>query len=137
MQRKTIQSALVLEAVNKLHNHATADEIYEYIAKEHPSIGRGTVYRNLRRLCETGDIRKVEVPDGADRYDHIEYDHYHVRCEECGRIFDVRMPYMKDLERSAAAPDGFVVTGHIVLFKGVCPDCRQKNRQITNHQTEV
>ena len=30
-RRNTIQRALVLEAVNKLRCHATADEVYEHI----------------------------------------------------------------------------------------------------------
>ena len=30
-RRNTIQRSLVLEAVNKLHCHATADEVYEEI----------------------------------------------------------------------------------------------------------
>ena len=61
IKRNTIQCALVLETVNKLHRHATADEIYNDIVKEHPNISKGTVYRNLQRLCEKGDIRKREI----------------------------------------------------------------------------
>ena len=52
--RNTIQRALVLEAVNRLQCHATADEIYAEIAKEHPHISRATVYRNLNLLAELG-----------------------------------------------------------------------------------
>ena len=65
MKRNTIQRALVLEAVNSLKCHATADEIYDFIAAEHPSISKGTVYRNLNQLSEIGMIRRVEVPDSA------------------------------------------------------------------------
>ena len=36
--RNTIQRSLVLEAVNKLRCHATADQIYEEIVKDHPTI---------------------------------------------------------------------------------------------------
>ena len=54
MNRNTIQCTLVLETVNKLPGHVTADEIYEAIAKEHPTISRATVYRNLNRLSQTG-----------------------------------------------------------------------------------
>lgn len=67
IRRNTIQRTLVLEAVNQLRNHATADEIYEKIVSEHPHIGRGTVYRNLQLLAESGEILKTEVPGGADR----------------------------------------------------------------------
>lgn len=126
IRRHTIQSALVLETVNRLKNHATADEIHDELAKEHPSISRGTVYRNLQRLCETGDIRKCEIPNGADRFDHLCHDHYHVKCRECGRVFDVDMDYMTDLEKSVKDAHGFTLTGHNIVFKGICPACAKK-----------
>ena len=34
--------------------HATADEIYSEIVREHPTISRATVYRNLNLLAEMG-----------------------------------------------------------------------------------
>ena len=49
-KRNTIQRSLVFEAVNRLQCHATADEIYEDIVREHPHISRATVYRNLNML---------------------------------------------------------------------------------------
>ena len=50
---------MVLSAVNELHSHVTADQIYHYIKAKYPSIGRGTVYRNLGILVEEGKVRKV------------------------------------------------------------------------------
>ena len=50
--RNTIQLSMVYEAVNRLKSHATASEIYDVIASEHPSVSRGTVYRNLNQLAE-------------------------------------------------------------------------------------
>ena len=79
MRRQTIQRSLVLKAVNKLQCHATADEIYEEIIKEHPNVSRATVNRNLNLLSETGHIRKIEIPGGADCFDHLCHDHCHVK----------------------------------------------------------
>ncbi len=126
IRRNTIQCALVLETVNKLGCHATADEIYEELAKEHPSISRGTVYRNLQRLCETGQVRKREIPGAADRFDHVCSDHYHVRCVQCGRVFDMDMDYVADMEKSIGDLHGFVLLGHDIVFKGICPECQKK-----------
>lgn len=124
IKRNTIQRALVLEAVNKLKCHATADEIYQEVAGGHPNISKGTVYRNLHQLAESGEIRKLEVPGGADRFDHRCSDHYHVRCLKCGRVFDVDMEYIGDLEKGIRDPHGFVFSGHDLMFKGICPDCK-------------
>lgn len=127
IRRNTIQCALVLETVNKLMCHATADEVYDTLVKEHPNISRATVYRNLQRLCEMGDIRKREIPDGADRFDHLCSDHYHARCVKCGRVFDVDMEYKADMVQSVKDAHGFVFTGHDIVFKGVCSECDSRS----------
>ena len=124
--RNTIQRALVLEAVNRLQCHATADEIYAEIAKEHPHISRATVYRNLNLLAELGEIRKLEIPGAADRFDHRCHDHCHVRCETCGRVFDVDMEYVAGLEQNIRDAHGFAFTGYDILFRGICTECRKK-----------
>lgn len=126
MNRNTIQCTLVLETVNKLPGHVTADEIYEAIAKEHPTISRATVYRNLNRLSQTGKICRIEIPGGADRFERWCHPHYHIKCEVCGRIFDVDMEYIPHLEYKIRGTHGFQLTGHDILFTGICPQCREK-----------
>lgn len=123
MKRNTIQRTLVFNAVQSLQNHATAEEIYQMLAAELPTISRGTVYRNLKELSASGKIRKVEVPGGADRFDHKCQNHYHVRCDLCGRVFDVEMEYMDGLEGKIRNANGFSFTGHDILFRGICPAC--------------
>ena len=129
MRRHTIQRWLVLKAVNKLQCHATADEIYEEIVAEHPNVSRATVYRNLKLLSETGDIRKIEIPGGADCFDHLCHDHCHVKCEKCGRVFDVDMEYDNGLEKNIRNDRGFSFTGYDILFRGICPDCQESPKQ--------
>lgn len=124
IKRNTIQSTLVLETVRKLQCHATADEVYHEIMKDYPTISRGTVYRNLQRLCEMGAIRKWEIPGGADRFDHLCHDHYHVRCVSCGRVFDVDMDYIPNLEKSIRDAHGFTFIGYDIVFNGICPECQ-------------
>lgn len=127
MKRKTIQSLLVFETVKKLRCHATADEIYKEIVRDYPTISRGTVYRNLQRLCEMGEIRKREIPGDADHFDHLCHDHYHARCVRCGRVFDVDMEYIPDLEKTAGDTHGFVFTGHDIIFRGICSECNNRS----------
>ena len=121
--RYTIQRSLVLEAVKALRRHVSADEVYEIIVAKHPDISRGTVYRNLNLLSDNGEIRKVEIPGGAALYDHLCHDHYHAKCIHCGRVFDVAMEYITDLEKNINDTQGFVFTGHDIIFKCVCREC--------------
>lgn len=129
MKRNTIQRSLVLEAVNRLQCHATADEIYEEIRRDHPNISRATVYRNLNVLSEMGEIRRLETPGGADRFDHRCHDHCHVRCQKCGRVFDVDVDFITGLEQRIRDAHGFEFTGYDILFRGICPDCQNASQK--------
>ena len=129
IKRNTIQRSLVLEAVNRLQCHATADEIYEEIKKDHPNISRATVYRNLNVLSEMGEIRRMETPGGADRFDHRCHDHCHVRCQKCGRVFDVDVDFITGLEQRIRDAHGFEFTGYDILFRGICPDCQNASQK--------
>ena len=123
MQRNTIQRTLICEAVNEMKCHATADAIYELINKTHPTISRATVYRNLNQLSDNGEIQKMEVPGGPVCFDHRCIKHYHAKCVKCGKIFDVNMDYMIDLEKTITKSHGFKFSGHDIMFTGTCTDC--------------
>ncbi|MEG0015917.1 MAG: transcriptional repressor [Gordonibacter sp.] len=122
--RNTIQRALVLEAVRSLHNHPTSADVYDVVRGKHPNISRATVYRNLGVLSERGEVLRVEVPNGADRYDFFNDPHYHAKCRVCGQIFDVDMPYCADLVSQVSDTHGFKIEGHEIIFDGVCVGCQ-------------
>ena len=50
--RNTLQRRLVLETVQRMHNHPTAEEIFREISSENTLISKATVYRNLKILSE-------------------------------------------------------------------------------------
>lgn len=122
-RRNTIQKELVLETVNTMKRHVTAEEIYNYIHEDHPSVGKGTVYRNLGVLVEEGKVRKVEVPCGPDRFDFTLKPHYHIVCTRCGDVQDVDMDPITDLVDRVHDKRGYLFTGYDILFKGICPAC--------------
>ena len=128
-RRNTIQKALILRAVCELKRHLTADEVYEFVKKDHPSIGKGTVYRNLAILTEEGAIRKVEVPDGSDRFDFTLKNHYHVRCVKWGEVFDVDMDEIPDLQKKIHDTHGMEFLTYDIFFKGICPECRAQEKE--------
>ena len=130
--RQTVQRALVLEAVRSLHQHPTSNEVYEAVREKYPYISRATVYRNLAVLSARGEIGRVQVPTGADRYDFHTAHHYHARCKTCGNVFDIDMPPLPDLMESITDGHGFKIEAFELLFEGVCPAClageeKQKN----------
>lgn len=123
--RNTLQKNIILEQLKKMH-HPTAEEVYAMVAQEHPAISKATVYRNLNKMTDEGMIAHVKIPDGADCFDPVTHRHYHIRCRECGRVFDVDMPYFSGLEDRITDKHGFDVDGHEIVFAGLCPGCKIK-----------
>lgn len=123
-RRNTIQKELVYNAVQMMRRHVTADEVYELVALEYPNIGKATVYRNLTILADEGLVRRVEIPDGPDRFDFTLKNHYHVRCVRCGEVSDVDMEEISGLEKGIIDRHGMEFLSYDILFKGICRKCQ-------------
>ena len=87
-QKVTPQRIAIYEAVVKLKNHPTADNIIEYIKKNHPNISIGTVYKVLDSLVENQLLKKVKNEKDVMRYDAIMQKHHHLYCSETDKIED-------------------------------------------------
>lgn len=127
-RRHTIQKELVLETVRALRSHVTADEVYAAVSASHPSIGKGTVYRNLNILAEEGEIRRVGIPNGPDRFDFTLTEHHHICCVKCGRVSDVDMEIIPDLMSRVRDKHGMQFIDYDILFRGICPECQAEER---------
>ncbi len=123
--RNTVQREIVLEALCGLANHPTADEVFEAVHAEHPTISKATVYRLLNKLSEDGLALKVKINNGADHFDHQVFDHYHVRCTMCGCVDDVEVSVPGGIEADAAKTSGYRILGHTLQFDGICPACQK------------
>ena len=123
--RMTQQRAVILEELAKVTSHPTADEVYDLVRRRMPKISLGTVYRNLDLLSNSGEILRIHSGGTQRRYDATVATHYHVCCSECGRIDDLDMPPLKKLERTARKECGYQISGHWLMFQGVCPACQE------------
>jgi Fur family peroxide stress response transcriptional regulator len=84
----TPQRIIILEAIVKLNNHPTAENIIDYIRKNHPNIATATVYKVLDALVANELIKKVKTERDIMRYDAIMESHHHLYCSESDRIED-------------------------------------------------
>lgn len=123
--RSSRQRTVVLDALRDTTSHPTADEIYAVVRAEMPRISLGTVYRNLETLAELGEVQKLEFAGVQRRYDGCTSPHLHVRCDECGRVADVKsapLPKIKEVIPADLETE-FKVTGMRLELSGICPDC--------------
>lgn len=123
-KRNTIQKKLVLDAVRKLHCHPSAEQVYDCVSAEHPTISKATVYRNLNSLVEDGLLQKIAMPCEADRFDDIVRDHYHMRCVGCNQVLDLPMEYQQELNEKAAKNSDCTIEEHSLIFSGWCKQCK-------------
>lgn len=86
----TPQRIAVLGAVIKLNNHPSAENVIDYIRKNHPNIAVATVYKILDTLAGNDLIRKVMSENGIMRYDGMIENHHHIYCSGSDRITDYR-----------------------------------------------
>ena len=126
--RYSKQRELVMQTVQNLCDHPTAEEIYDAAVKDCPGLSLGTVYRNLGILAEQGLIRKIGAQGDADRFDGNMEPHSHVQCRECGRLEDVFLSYDAQMDEKAQEVTGFQIKEHSVIFSGICPQCAAKEK---------
>jgi Fur family peroxide stress response transcriptional regulator len=93
----TPQRVAIYEAVVKLKNHPTAENIIDYTKKNHPNISVGTVYKVLDSLVENRLLKKVKNEKDVMRYDAILQQHHHLYCNETERIEDFEDPELDRL----------------------------------------
>ena len=84
----TPQRIAILEAIIKLNNHPTADNVIDYIRKNHPNIATATVYKVLEVLVNKGLIKKVKTERDIMRYDALLEKHHHLYSSDSDRIED-------------------------------------------------
>ena len=58
----------------------------------------------------------------------MKIEHYHIRCENCGKLSDFDMDWINGLDWNIKDKKGFMLTGYDIIFRGLCPDCRTDNQ---------
>ncbi len=125
-RRQTIQRGLVINAVVELFNHPTAQEVYDYIHINHPSVGKATVYRNLNLLVDEGKLKRIFAIDGPDHYDSTVKEHQHIECRICKKVIDVTLPIDDKSVINVEKETGFSMIDKNIIITGICPECLEK-----------
>nr|WP_323740421.1 peroxide-responsive transcriptional repressor PerR [Filobacillus milosensis] len=124
--RITPQRHAVLEYLMQTMNHPTADDIYKALEGKFPNMSVATVYNNLRVFQEIGLVRELTYGDSSSRFDCNTSKHYHIICDDCGKIVDFHYPSLDEVEQLAEQVTGFDVSHHRMEVYGKCEDCQSK-----------
>lgn len=122
--RKTDQRTAILDALTSAQGPLTPFEVHERARVQLPSLGRATVYRNLTRLADEGDVVAVHLPGDATRYEPAgRGHHHHFRCTDCDGVFEFDAHCPVAVLEGVTLPGGFQVTHHELTLYGLCATC--------------
>lgn len=132
MPRRTSQRRAILRALHDAHGPLTPREVHERARSDQVSLGLATVYRNLARLEEAGDIVAVHLPDDATRFEPSgRGHHHHFRCRRCRRVFELDADCPVTILEGLTLPGGFHVEDHALTLYGTCAACQRTPEGVT------
>lgn len=128
--RQTRQKTLILDAIEMADAPQTAEQILAVARQTLPSMALTTVYRNLEQLTDQQIISRLIYPDGITRYRMADEVHHHeLICVHCSQHVDISQCPLDCLAKQIEDDTGFTITSHALTLYGVCPDCRQRNKE--------
>ena len=123
MKRKTSQRTAIKQVFYRQDGPLSVEEILKAGRAIVESLNQATVYRNLKIMVEEGSLQQINHPSLGTLYERAgKGHHHHFHCRGCNRVFE--LPGCA-LNLKEAAPDGFVLEGHVIYLSGVCPSCKE------------
>ena len=120
--RRTSQGSAITKVVRDATGPLRPLEILELASRIVPTLGIATVYRQLRRLQDAGQVRAVDLGVNDVRYEPTDRGHHHhFLCSECEEAFDIH-GCAEGI--SEMVPPGFMVQTHEITIYGQCEECR-------------
>ncbi len=103
--------------------HPTAEEVYQALSPEIPTLSRTTVYNTLKLFYQKGLLLALTIEDLEIRYDIDTTPHGHFKCLKCGRVYDLSF-HLSPAQTSEL--EGHQVLEYHIYFRGICKACRQE-----------
>ncbi len=122
----TPQRIAILKFLENNTSHPTAEDIYNEIRKNHPTVSFATVYNTIQALKDRGELTEVTIDPGRKHFDPNPRPHHHIICTVCNRIGDIFTDFSAALRVPAEVHAEYTITGNHVDFYGVCRECRTK-----------
>lgn len=98
------------------------------------SPAKSSVYRQIKKLCENGLVRRFESKDkNSFVYQFIESTeecdrHFHLKCVRCGKLYHVECSFLDSAKEHIRQKHGFVIGENQSILYGVCEKCIQTER---------
>ncbi len=129
MYKTKVRSSIIDFFKNNNDKRFTAREIYESLKCQFESINRTTIYRNLDKLCEEGELIRFKEPNQeAWFYQYSDgingcNSHMHAQCSNCGKIFHLEDNFVNEFESKLHDVYGLDINTSQSIIVAKCEDC--------------
>jgi Fe2+ or Zn2+ uptake regulation protein len=117
-------------------SHPTAQDLFERLRPDFPSMSFATVYNTLDALARAGLAGVVRLPGkrgDAARFDPNTSPHHHAVCDGCGAVLDISAgtlaPTAAAVRKLRAAVPGFSVHAVERVYRGLCARCARRRSE--------
>lgn len=126
-RRLTPQRMAILAYLEECCEHPTAQQVYEGVKVQYPSLSLATVYNTLELLASMGKVNILgHIGDDVVHYDGNTEPHINLGCVNCKKIIDVSSEQVAHLTDEVKSLSGYALSGVRVMYYGVCPSCQNQ-----------
>lgn len=130
---KTMQHQALLDFFRSgTKEQYSSEEIIDALCAD-GSLGKSTLYRQLSRMTEAGDLRRFhEGKRVLYQYAHQHSgcdEHFHLKCQSCGRLIHLSCQQVSGLATHIASAHGFTLDLKQSVLYGLCEGCQRKDTE--------
>ncbi len=116
--RPTPQREVVYQVILSKRDHPTAEEVFDRVKVQMPTISLATVYNCLDALVQCGLIKQVNFVREPTRYCPNLHEHAHFHDETTGEIHDIEIPSELVPQLRSLLPAGYAAASVDLSFRG-------------------
>ncbi|PIN88122.1 hypothetical protein COV12_00140 [Candidatus Woesearchaeota archaeon CG10_big_fil_rev_8_21_14_0_10_32_24] len=124
-RRLTLQRKIILEYLQNVKTHPTAEEVFNNVKIKIPKITLATIYRNLQILAKEKQAERLEV-NGQFHFDGDLDPHIHFICKNCQIIKDLFYDDLVHYFEKKMETSGFSIKNFKIQCEGICKNCTQE-----------
>ena len=122
----TRERQCIYEQIAHLSSHFDSERLYEMLKKENQAIARGTVFRTIPLLLESGVIQ-ISVGKGKGEFferSGSKGHHDHILCVGCGKVIEYHCEEIEELQTAICKKYNVELLFHDHKLYVRCAKCR-------------
>lgn len=120
----TPQRLAILKYLEGNKEHPSAEDIYEALFKDFPTMSVATVYNVIEFLKNTGRVKEIYIDPEKRRFDSDTSVHHHAMCVKCKKVFDILSDF-KISDLNNCIPNFQILDAQLKIHV-LCPQCKDK-----------